>query len=313
MEFIPISPRLMQHKKIIKLAHLMKYKPIEVWPRVIKLWAWAFENAQDGDVSVLFYEGLEVGLTEQILELPNKIVAGTFMAIMTKVGLLEQKEDKTVIIHDWFVHGAGSYLQAKQDTKISTRKSESARKAALARWHNKSKVDAHDANASTTQDADASPTHDAHAPDASVSHSAVACDSHMPNNSNNKNKKCVYTYAHIKDIVELYNKLCASSGMIPVPSPPGIAVVKKILKHLRAGRDDEFFRALFERAGKCAYLCGKNDNGFVADIFWLLDDEHIERILSGFYDDRANAKDDKLSQYFAPQSSEKLEALMILG
>ncbi len=117
-EFVKVSLRLPEHAKIDDLSVILGMKPLEVWPRLVLLWIWAFRNAPDGDITSLFQAGLETGKTGRILELPKED-AEIYLNGLVTVGFADEK-DAIFILHDWH-DGSGDYLSALEKRRTQGR------------------------------------------------------------------------------------------------------------------------------------------------------------------------------------------------
>ena len=119
-KYVQVSPQIVTHPKVLAVAASMKMTPIEVWPRVEKIWFWAFDNARDGNVRSLATNGVEFGIAQAVVELSTQKTKSFFKA-MIQHGLLDDCGESGLFIHDWEECGTGAHLTKSEQERKSNR------------------------------------------------------------------------------------------------------------------------------------------------------------------------------------------------
>ncbi len=123
--FLKVSSRIFFHKKTFSVAKLCGMTPIEAAARIIKIWAWAESESPSGDVTALFTDGLEIGMTAAWIEL-SKPRTINFLNHAIDKEFFDRVGDK-IFIHDW-ADGTGGYLQKREAELASDRERKSRKK-----------------------------------------------------------------------------------------------------------------------------------------------------------------------------------------
>jgi len=84
-----------------------------------------------------------------------------------------------------------------------------------------------------------------------------------------------------QEIVDLYNSICHD---LPQSKKLSAARRSAIETLMNSGHTVDDFRALFTKTAETPFLCGKNDNGWTADLDWLLKPDKVKDVLGGKYD-----------------------------
>lgn len=323
MEFIPVSPRLPDHPKTLALCSRVGMKPMAVWPRVVMVWFWAFDHAKDGDVSLLFGDGLKFGITQRVLDLPKKR-ALEFLEAMVDVGFLERTEGGRVAIHDW-EDWIGGFLEGYRKRR------ERAVKAAHARWKQDAQADtrAEDANgkrevkptaqvsaqvdacACSQSDAQAMlkhmHKHDANAHAGAHANGMQTHDANITGHNITKhNNTPPYIPPHANadaDASDLHGSDRLEHGKDPPPYKQLVELYNQICakagcvacqtlndarrKHLaarwREHPDIEWWKDYFRKVAASPFLCGDNPKGWRANFDFVTRASSVPKILEGFY------------------------------
>lgn len=91
--WIKLYNNIWEHKKTYILADLLKIQEIYAAAHLIKLWTWAIDNAQDGDLT-----GIPVNSIAKSAGWTGK--SGVFVDALIGAGWLDQSNEN-IHIHDW--------------------------------------------------------------------------------------------------------------------------------------------------------------------------------------------------------------------
>ena len=90
-----------------------------------------------------------------------------------------------------------------------------------------------------------------------------------------------------EDIVQLFNLVCTS--LKKARSSPTIR--EKLNQRAKDFKTKEQWEVFFRKVAQSAFLCGHNNYGWQANLFWLIKDaETPQRIMEGKYDEREQSK-----------------------
>ena len=117
MDFIPVDPKMHRHPKTRRLAKLLNMKTFDVWPRIVLLWAEAYEFYPDGDVTELHDDDEELSRILQ-LRLPKAV---HFFDAMIDTEWIDRDGEK-LALHDWNQDGCGRMMRAKEKAKNRLKK-----------------------------------------------------------------------------------------------------------------------------------------------------------------------------------------------
>ena len=84
-----------------------------------------------------------------------------------------------------------------------------------------------------------------------------------------------------QQIIDLFNSICISFPSVQFMS----AKRKKAIEELLNTYTLDNFKRCFEIAENSAFLKGKNERNWVASFDWLMDEEHMAKVLEGNYSD----------------------------
>ena len=101
------------------------------------------------------------------------------------------------------------------------------------------------------------------------------------NKNKNKNKKEDIPYEQIKD---LYHSICVSLPKIIKLNDNRKKVIKQRWNEYG---DIQIFETLFTKTEESSFLIGNNSNNWQANFDWILNGNHMVKILEGNYDNRA--------------------------
>lgn len=96
-----------------------------------------------------------------------------------------------------------------------------------------------------------------------------------------KQKEHKSTEVPYREIVELYNKNC-----IQLPAVKRLTDKRKNmirLQYIEYNHNIEVFREVFKNASESELLNGKNDNGWTADLEWILKPNNFSKLYEGIY------------------------------
>lgn len=87
----------------------------------------------------------------------------------------------------------------------------------------------------------------------------------------------------VQEIFDAYNEICVS-----LPHAETITQMRRKAIHARyiEVKDVEKFKAVFRKAQESAFLTGRNDRGWRADLDWILKPANFTKIAEGNYDNR---------------------------
>ena len=114
MAWIELHQTIWTHRKTIMLAALLDIDEMYAAAHMIRLWTWALDNAQDGDLSGL----------------PHKVIAfgagwkgdpDAFVHAAIQAGWIDQEGDR-LVLHDWYDY-AGRLIEKREANKERARKS----------------------------------------------------------------------------------------------------------------------------------------------------------------------------------------------
>ena len=88
----------------------------------------------------------------------------------------------------------------------------------------------------------------------------------------------------VQEIFDVYNEICVS-----LPHAETITQMRRKAIHARyiEVKDVEKFKAVFRKAQESAFLTGRNDRGWRADLDWILKPANFTKIAEGNYDNRS--------------------------
>ncbi|MEA1884387.1 MAG: hypothetical protein U9N62_07720 [Thermotogota bacterium] len=87
-----------------------------------------------------------------------------------------------------------------------------------------------------------------------------------------------------EDIVQMFNGICTSLKKVHTPPP---TIREKLNQRMKDFKTKEQWEAYFTKVAQSTFLCGPNQYGWQADLFWLIKDSDTpKRILEGKYDER---------------------------
>ena len=114
MAWIELHQSVWTHKKTVMLAALLDIDEIYAAAHMTKLWTWALDNAQDGDLS---------GLPAKVIAFGAgwKGDADEFVSAAIQAGWIDQEGDR-LFLHDWFDY-AGRLIEKREANKERARKS----------------------------------------------------------------------------------------------------------------------------------------------------------------------------------------------
>ena len=107
--WIKLYNNIWDHKKTFLLADKLKISEIYAAAHLIKLWTWAIDNAQDGDLT----------------DFPNNLIAkaiswtknpDSFVDACIESGWLDRTSDDHLVIHDWNDYSDSLVRRRKYDT-----------------------------------------------------------------------------------------------------------------------------------------------------------------------------------------------------
>lgn len=87
-------------------------------------------------------------------------------------------------------------------------------------------------------------------------------------------------------IVELYNEICKTLPKVKTLSENRKRAINIVAKKY----SEEQFKTLFTKAEDSDFLCGRNNQGWMATFDWLIKDSNIAKVLDGNYDNKNNSK-----------------------
>ena len=142
MAWIELHQSIWTHKKTYLMAAELDLDEIYVAAHMVKLWTWALDNAQDGDLSGL----------------PHKVIAygagwkgdpGKFVSAAIKSGWLDE-EGATLFIHDWDDY-AGKLMErrAAERDRSRRRRAENKKKPDKPKTTEEQPADVHQTTAGT--------------------------------------------------------------------------------------------------------------------------------------------------------------------
>ena len=119
MAWIELHQSVWTHKKTIMLAALLDIDEIYAAAHMSKLWTWALDNAQDGDLS---------GLPARVIAFGAgwKGDADEFVRAAIKAGWLDET-DEGLVIHDWYDY-AGRLIEKREANRERMRKARAKKK-----------------------------------------------------------------------------------------------------------------------------------------------------------------------------------------
>jgi hypothetical protein len=106
MAWIELHQTIWTHRKTLKLAPMLGIKEIYAAAHVVKIWTWALDNAQDGDLSDIPRTSIA-----KIAEWDGN--ADEFVQALINSGWIDSDENG-VKIHDWFDY-AGRLIEKRQE------------------------------------------------------------------------------------------------------------------------------------------------------------------------------------------------------
>ena len=87
-----------------------------------------------------------------------------------------------------------------------------------------------------------------------------------------------------EEIIQLFNGICTSLKKVHKPSS---TIREKLNQRMKDFKTKEQWEAYFHKVAQSTFLCGPNQYGWKADLFWLIKDADTpKRILEGKYQAR---------------------------
>jgi hypothetical protein len=101
-----------------------------------------------------------------------------------------------------------------------------------------------------------------------------------------------------EEIVQLFNRICSSLKKVHTPSP---TIRDKLNQRKKDFKTKGQWEAYFRKVSQSTFLCGPNQYGWQADLFWLIKDADTpKRILEGKYDSRKPSKNSQKEISMSP-------------
>jgi hypothetical protein len=101
-----------------------------------------------------------------------------------------------------------------------------------------------------------------------------------------------------EEIVQLFNRICSSLKKVHTPSP---TIRDKLNQRKKDFKTKGQWEAYFRKVSQSTFLCGPNQYGWQADLFWLIKDADTpKRILKGKYDSRKPSKNSQKEISMSP-------------
>ena len=101
-----------------------------------------------------------------------------------------------------------------------------------------------------------------------------------------------------EDIVQMFNRVCTSLKKVHTPSP---TIREKLHQRMKDFKTKGQWEAYFRKVFQSTFLCGPNQYGWQADLFWLIKDADTpKRILEGKYDSRKPSKNTQKRIFVSP-------------
>lgn len=134
MAWIELHQSLWTHRKTFILAAILGIDELYAAAHMSKLWTWALDNAQNGDLTGL----------------PNKVIAfgagwtgdeNAFVDALVNAGWIDQ-EGGTVCLHDWYDY-AGRLIEKKEANKERAKRSRNVRATYAQQSRNEQEENAH--------------------------------------------------------------------------------------------------------------------------------------------------------------------------
>ena len=112
MSWIKIDTGIRVHAKVLKLARLTNEHPLTAVGFLVSFWGWAVDNAPDGILDATEFETIarELGWPGDCANLAKTLIS---CGRNGGDGLLEQREDGSLLIHDW-KEWAGAYIKERE-------------------------------------------------------------------------------------------------------------------------------------------------------------------------------------------------------
>jgi hypothetical protein len=101
-----------------------------------------------------------------------------------------------------------------------------------------------------------------------------------------------------EEIVQMFNRICSSLKKVHTPSP---TIRDKLNQRKKDFKTKGQWEAYFRKVSQSTFLCGPNQYGWQADLFWLIKDADTpKRILEGKYDSRKPSKNSQKEISMSP-------------
>jgi hypothetical protein len=105
MAYLEVHQSLRDHRKILALAAELEMAESHVGGHCLWLWLWSLDNAPDGRLPG------SVRIIERAADWHG--ASGALVAAMVKVGMLDEGEDGSLYIHDWYDY-AGRLIEKRR-------------------------------------------------------------------------------------------------------------------------------------------------------------------------------------------------------
>lgn len=278
MAWIKVEQSIRDNKKILDLSERLDIPVPYAIGLLVSLWTWGLDNTPSGSLD---------GVSDRSIARAadwHDGDPGDFVNALIASGLIDQ-EDGELCVHDWdeFV---GSLIKRREADKQRKRNQRNASAECPTDVRNMSAGRPQDVREKSSR---------------RVEKSRVDNTSSYSNNNPEDKKpeedaeEIFYNFEHATPILEqaeictdvfkLYTDICKGYPALSVEV--SYDRVKLVIDRWSAyGENLDIFRKLFTKAQLSSYMRGENERGWKADFDWMLDADHMARILEGKYDDR---------------------------